>query len=954
MSETQDSMSLWLESSQLSGSSSAYLDAIYEDYLKDPNLVDSSWRQYFDGIRNNQHDVSHAQIREDFIALSKNPFRFAVSTPQGIIVDSSNYPDGGDKISAVMDLVYMYRSVGHKIANLDPLGIKLPEVTPELDLEFHGLNKENLNESFNVGIFSDYKPMLLKDIIAKLKQVYADSVGYEFMHLSNMAEKMWFRQRVEKVAPNLSKERKEWLLERLTAAEGLEKYLGMKYVGQKRFSLEGGESMIPALNEIINKAGEASVEEVGMGMAHRGRLNVLVNIMGKSPENLFKEFEGEQDKKFLSGDVKYHLGFASWHKTPKETVRLALAFNPSHLETVDPVVEGAVRAKQDCFEHGEAPSKVVPILIHGDSAFCGQGVIMETFSLSQTRYYGTGGTIHIVINNQVGFTTDKKEDNRSSLYCTDIAKMVEAPVLHVNADDPEAVVRVAGLAMDYRMMFNKDIVIDLVCYRRHGHNEADEPSGTQPKMYSIIKKLPTTRAIYAEKLEKEGVVSQEQADVMAKAYRDKLQNKQVVADVITTQQQRSTKCIVNWRPYLNQKWDQRVDTRFDKEKLIELANKLNHLPEGLILQPQVKKTIEDRVKMAAGESTANWGFAENLAYATLLVEGYSIRLSGEDCGRGTFSHRHAVLHNYDYNNVNLPDYIPLQHINPEVQCHIIDSVLSEYAVLGFDYGYSCSAPESLVIWEAQFGDFANTAQVVIDQFIAAAEEKWGILSGLVMLLPHGQEGQGAEHSSARLERFLQLCANDNMQICVPTTPAQLFHMLRRQMLRAYRKPLIVMSPKSLLRHPLVFSSLEDLADGHFYNVIHETDDIKAEKITRVILCSGKVYYDLLSKRREKAIEDIAIIRIEQLYPFPQQDLEAVLAAYQHVSDIVWVQEEPENQGAWWMIQHELRRVLVKGQSLNYVGRKAAAAPAVGYPALFHIQQDKLIGKALKLDENNSA
>ncbi|WP_395947010.1 2-oxoglutarate dehydrogenase E1 component [Caedibacter taeniospiralis] len=948
MSETQESMASWWQSSPLSGSSSAYLDALYEAYLRDPTAVDSSWRQYFDAIRDNKHEVSHAEVREDFIALGKNPFRFALPASQGAVIDSGNYPDGGDKVSAVMDLVYMYRSIGHKIANLDPLGIKQAQETPELELDFHGLNTSNLNESFNVGIFSDYKAMPLKDILLQLRHIYAGSIGYEFMHLSNMAEKLWFRQRIEKTIPGLSNERKAWLLDRLTAAEGLEKYLGMKYVGQKRFSLEGSESMIPALNEIINKAGEVAVEEIGLGMAHRGRLNVLVNIMGKSPEDLFKEFEGVQSKRFLSGDVKYHLGFASWHKTPKEEVRLALAFNPSHLETVDPVVEGAVRAKQDCFTENPH-SKVVPVLIHGDSAFCGQGVVMETFALSQTRYYGTGGTIHIVINNQIGYTTDKKEDNRSSLYCTDIAKVVEAPVLHVNGDDPEAVIRVAGLAMDYRMMFNKDVVIDLVCYRRQGHNEADEPSGTQPLMYSVIKQLPTTRAIYAEKLEKEGVVTKAQADEMARAYRDRLQAGKVVADIIVGKHERKSRCIADWRPYVNQKWDQGVDTRFAKDKLIELAQKLNDLPQALALQPQVRKAMDDRIKMASGKIPVNWGFAENLAYAMLLSEGFNIRLSGEDSGRGTFSHRHAVLHNYDHSNANLLDYTPLRHINQNAQCHIIDSILSEYAVLGFEYGYSCSSPKTLVLWEAQFGDFVNTAQVVIDQFIAAGEEKWGILSGLVMLLPHGQEGQGAEHSSARLERFLQLCAHDNMQVCIPTTPAQIFHMLRRQMLRTYRKPLIVMSPKSLLRHPLVHSSIDELADGQFQNVIAEVENIKPSEVSRVILCSGKVYYDLLTERTDKAVKDVAIIRLEQLYPFPQVDLGKVLAKYEHITDIVWVQEEPENQGAWWMIQHQLRKVLHKDQSLSYVGRKAAAAPAVGYPSLFHAQQAELVNDALKLN-----
>ncbi|WP_018299563.1 2-oxoglutarate dehydrogenase E1 component [Fangia hongkongensis] len=949
MSETNDSMSSWWETSQVSGVNSAYLDAIYEDYLNDPSSVDDSWKAYFDSLRGNAHESSHAKARADFIELAKNPQR-VVMQASGQNMDNTFYPEGGDKVSAVMDLVYMYRTMGHKRAKIDPLGIKTSEKTEELEFDFHGLKQSYLNDSFNVGIFSNYKPVPLKEIVKKLEKIYTGSIGYEYMHLTNMAEKMWIRQEIENDPVPFSAEKKKWLLKRLSAAEGLEKYLGMKYVGQKRFSLEGGESVIPALNEIIDIAGDKEVKEIGLGMAHRGRLNVLVNIMGKSPENLFKEFEGSQDKKFLSGDVKYHLGFASWHKTAKENVRLALAFNPSHLETVDPVVEGAVRAKQDCFEDN-AQNKIMPILIHGDSAFCGQGVVMETFALSQTRYYGTGGTIHIVINNQVGFTTDKKEDNRSSTYSTDIAKMVEAPVFHVNADDPEAVVRVAALAMNYRMTFNKDVVIDLVCYRRHGHNEADEPSGTQPEMYSVIKKLPTTRALYAKALEAEGVVSAEKANEFVKEYRDRIQQGKVVADVAHIDENKlNLPCIANWHPYAHQKWDQDVSTAVDEAHLISLAKAINTLPDGLTLQPQVKKAINDRMLMAEGKIPGNWGFAENLAYATLLDEGYHLRLSGEDSGRGTFSHRHAVLHNYDYQNKTIKDYIPLQYVNQKSQCEIIDSVLSEYAVLGYDYGYSSSAPESLVIWEAQFGDFANTAQVVIDQFIASAEEKWGLLSGLVMLLPHGQEGAGAEHSSARLERYLQLCANDNMQVCIPTTPAQMFHMLRRQMVRAYRKPLIVMSPKSLLRHPLVTSTLDELANGAFYNVIDEVDDLNQSKVSRVVLCSGKVYYDMLIKRREEKINDVALVRLEQLYPFPQKELADVLSNYAHVKDVVWAQEEPENQGAWWMIQHEIRRVLNKDQSLSYVGRRASSAPAVGYPSLFHAQQNKLVNDALKIEK----
>ena len=875
MPETQNSMASWWSTFELSAVNSAYLDAIYEDYLEDPTSVDQSWREYFNHIRQHQVEVSHHKIREDLIAWVKQSKRF-LSPQQPVCSDNpKDYPGGGDKISAVMDLIYMYRGVGHKMANLDPLGVKASQKTEELTLEFHGLKSTHVNESFNVGIFSDYKTWRLQAIITKLKNIYTHTIGYEYMHLNTMDEKLWVRQRIENVPRILSSDKKKWILARLTAAEGLEKYLGMKYVGQKRFSLEGGESLIPLLNEVISKAGDYGIKEIGLGMAHRGRLNVLVNIMGKSPEDLFKEFEGLQDKKFLSGDVKYHLGFASWHKTKKENIRLALAFNPSHLETVDPVVEGAVRAKQDCYQE-DPKQRVVAVLIHGDAAFCGQGVVMETFALSQTRFYGTGGTIHIVINNQVGFTTSKKEDNRSSLYCTDIAKMIEAPVFHVNANDPEAVIKVTELAMDYRMTFNKDVVIDLVCYRRHGHNEADEPSGTQPKMYSIIKQLPTTRVIYSKQLVQEGVLEISDADNMLKFFRDCIQQGDIVADVVTVDHKLPVEHVANWRPYVGKSWDQNVSTKINKTHLVTLANKLNTLPDDLQLQPQVKKVLNGRIKMASGELLCNWGFAENLAYASLLDSSFSIRLSGEDFARGTFSHRHAVLHNYDYKNQSLTEYVPLQHINKKMHCAVIDSVLSEYAVLGFEYGYSCSAPETLVVWEAQFGDFVNTAQVVIDQFIAAAEEKWGLLSGLVMLLPHGQEGAGAEHSSARLERFLQLCANDNMQVCVPTTPAQLFHMLRRQMLRQYRKPLVVMSPKSLLRHPLVHSTLDDLADGEFKNVIDEVSVLGRDKISRILLCCGKVYYDLLSARQAKKIDGIAIIRIEQLYPFPAQAFKAIM------------------------------------------------------------------------------
>jgi 2-oxoglutarate dehydrogenase E1 component len=847
-----------------------------------------------------------------------------------------------------MDLLYAYRYHGHKFADLDPLGLKEKEETPELDMAYHGLVEDDLNARFNVGVFSNYQPMALKQIIDNAKKIYCDTIGYEYMHLSSMTEKLWLRKRIEQFPQRFSDAEKKWLFHRLTATEGLEKYLGMKYIGQKRFSIEGGDSLIPALGQLINMAGEYEVDEIMMGMGHRGRLNVLVNIMGKSPEELFREFEGSEDRKLLSGDVKYHLGFSSDHQTSTNDVHLSLAFNPSHLEAVDAIVVGSARARQERRQGKHAFNKVLPVIMHGDAAFCGQGVVMETLALSQTRYFGTGGTVHIVSNNQIGFTTSRKRDARSSLYCTDIAKMIESPVFHVNGDDPEAVIRVTKLAMDYRMQFNKDVVIDIVCYRRHGHNEADDPSGTQPRMYSAIKKLPTTRSIYAQQLIDENVISKQDSKEVMKTFRAKLDEGQIVADIASGPSSRNARYLLDWTPYKGTNWRQEADTTVSKATLVELGDKINQLPDGFELQPQVKKVHNDRARMIKEEIPANWGFAEIMAYASLLNDGYNVRLSGEDSARGTFSHRHAVYHNYDVSSSHR-EYVPLSSINNGVDFKAIDSTLSEYGVLGFEYGYSCSYPESLVLWEAQFGDFVNTAQVVIDQFISSAEEKWGLLSGLVMLLPHGQEGMGAEHSSARLERFLQLCAFENMQVCIPSTPAQLFHMLRRQMIRPMRKPLIVMSPKSLLRHPMVTSTLDDLAKGQFYPVISEIDDLQAKKVNRVIICSGKIYYELLSKRREEKIENIAIIRLEQMYPFPDQELESVLAHYAHVEDVVWLQEEPENQGAWWMIQHEIRKILQSGQSLSYEGRQATAAPAVGYPNLFHERQQKLVERALKLD-----
>ncbi|MCF6765983.1 2-oxoglutarate dehydrogenase E1 component [Thiotrichales bacterium 19S3-7] len=949
-SNEAESMKMLWSNSQLSGGNSAYLDSIYESYLEDPNSVDDSWRIYFDQMANGTVDTPHSKVRKEFIELARHP-HYIQQTKK---VEFECFPDGGDRVSAVMDLVYAYRYVGHKLAKIDPLNLRDSQDVPDLALAFHGLSASDLDCEFNAGSITGHKPLKLKEIIKKLEAIYCGSIGSEYMHITETAEKMWLRERLEETKRPISNERKLWLLKRLSAAEGLEKYLGMRYVGQKRFSLEGGECLIPIFDRMIEKAGDYNVKEFIIGMAHRGRLNVLVNIMGKSPQELFKEFEGKQGRKLLSGDVKYHMGFSSNARTNHGDVHLSLAFNPSHLETVDAVAVGSARARQDRWRGSDhTENKVIPVQVHGDAAFSGQGIVMETLALSQTRAYGIGGSIHIVINNQVGFTTSNPQDARSSLYSTDIAKMIEAPIFHVNGDDPEAVLKVVELAFDYRMTFNKDVVIDLVCYRRHGHNEADEPSGTQPQMYQVIKKLKTTCRLYADRLVNDGMIKDEQVKEIQKDYRKQLENEQCVANVTTDLSASKELKLVDWTPYLDKHWlKDDVATSYDKDKLVELAKKVCQYPATFKLQPQVKKTYDERLRMANGEIPFNWGAAEMLAYATIVTQGHPIRMTGEDCGRGTFSHRYGVLHNHDLANKVQTDYIPVQHLSEnQATFEIYDSILSEYAVLGFEYGYSASSPNSLVIWEAQFGDFANTAQVVIDQFISSAEEKWGRLSGLTLYLPHGQEGAGPEHSSARLERYLQLCANDNMQVCVPTTPAQMYHMIRRQALRTYRKPLIVMTPKSLLRHPMVHSSIEELSEGHFQCVIKEVDKrIVAKQVSRVVICTGKVYYDLYKKRNESELTDVAIVRLEQLSPFPEAEFQQVMKVYEHVNDIIWAQEEPENQGAWWMISHHIRKMLNAHQTLGYAGRAAAASPAVGYPSLFHEQQDQLVSDALKLSK----
>ncbi|NLJ13257.1 MAG: 2-oxoglutarate dehydrogenase E1 component [Gammaproteobacteria bacterium] len=932
---------MW-SSAHLSGGNAAYVEELYELYLHDPNSVSEEWRTYFQKLPANgglSTDVSHSTVRDQFVLLAKNQRRAQPVSAGSISTEHEK------KQVEVLRLIQAYRMRGHQASQLDPLGLWVRPMQPDLTVQHYGLTDADLDSVFRTGDLNIGKEeATLREIQQALQDTYCRTIGADYTHIVDSEQRRWFQQRLESVRsrPSYSPEVRTHILERLTAGEGLERYLGTKYPGTKRFGLEGGESLIPLMDEIIQRSGSYGAKEIVVGMAHRGRLNVLVNTYGKNPRDLFDEFDGKRVEGLTSGDVKYHQGFSSNVMTPGGEVHLALSFNPSHLEIVSPVVEGSVRARQDR-RNDPVGDKVVPITIHGDSAFAGQGVVMETFQMSQTRGYKTGGTIRIVINNQVGFTTNKREDTRSTEYATDVAKMIEAPILHVNGDDPEAVLFVTQLAVDYRMEFKRDVVIDLVCYRRRGHNEADEPSGTQPLMYKLISKQRTTRELYADALIKDGVQTTEQVEALANEYRTALDNGLHVVQSLVKEPNKEL--FVDWRPYLGHKWTPRFDTRFDLKTLQKLALKMQETPDGFVVQRQVTKILEDRQKMAAGGLPINWGFAETTAYATLLFEGYPIRFTGQDVGRGTFSHRHAVLHNQKDGET----YISLQHLyKDQPRFDMYDSFLSEEAVLAFEYGYASTMPNALVIWEAQFGDFANGAQVVIDQFITSGETKWGRLCGLTMLLPHGYEGQGPEHSSARLERFLQLCAEHNIQVCVPTTPAQVYHMLRRQAIRPLRKPLVALTPKSLLRHKLAISTLEDLAEGTFQNVIGEVDALDADKVERVIMCSGKVYYDLLEKRRNDGLDNTAIVRIEQLYPFPEADLSEELAKYKNLEHIVWCQEEPMNQGAWYPSQHHMRRVATAYKptlELQYAGRVASASPACGYPSMHAEQQEQLLQDA---------
>ena len=926
--------------SMLIGGNLAYLEHIYEDFLVDPNSVSSAWRTYFQVLQGNNHDVPHSDIQQSIKQQTlTGTYEQLKHNATGEV--NVRYFEQQLRIEKLIDA---YRFLGHLKADIDPLTQWDLQPVAELDYRHYGFTETDLDTFYDAKSFSSLDQATLRDIITALEETYCGHIGSEYMHISAMTERRWIQHRLEagKAQMSLNSAGKKRLLQRLTMAEGLEKYLHTRYVGQKRFSLEGAESLVPMLDELIQRSGNHGTQELVIGMAHRGRLNVLVNIMGKTPAELFMEFEGTHVSELDgTGDVKYHMGFSSNIRTKNGDVHLALAFNPSHLEIVSPVVEGSVRARQDRRKDSEG-TQVVPVIIHGDAAFAGQGVVMETFNMSKSRGYSTKGTVHIVINNQIGFTTSNQKDMRSTLYCTDIAKMVNAPIFHVNGDDPEAVIFITQLALDYRMTFHNDVVIDMICYRRHGHSEADEPTVTQPQMYQIIKELATVRESYAQLLVQESVISEADANEMAESYNEALDKGGSVVAEWVPDDQSTYEYEVDWEPYRHSDCTAQVDTRISTKVIREAYAQIAEIPHGFVVHDKVAKILDNRQKMASGALAVDWGFAETMAYASLLLDGYSVRLSGQDCGRGTFFHRHVVL----TNQRDSQTYIPLRKLsNGKNNFLAINSLLSEEAVLAFEYGYATTDPESLVIWEAQFGDFANNAQVVIDQFISAGEQKWNRKCGLVLMLPHGYEGQGPEHSSARLERYLQLCAQHNMQVCVPSTPVQMFHLLRRQMHLRCRTPLIIMTPKSLLRHRLAMSSIDEMTTAQFNPVISEIDDIDDAAVKRIIICSGKVFYDLLEKRREENIPDVAIIRLEQLYPFPELLLNNELNKYPAATDLIWCQEEPKNQGAWFSSQHHIRSMLPGHMELHYAGRHFSAAPAVGRVSLHIKQLQELLNNA---------
>ncbi len=933
--------------SYLFGGNAPYVEELYEAYLDNPGSVPENWRSYFDALQNvpagdgsEARDVAHAPVIESFAQRAKaNALAVKASVTELAVARKQVH---------VQSLIAAYRSLGARWADLDPLKRAERPRIPELEPAFYDLSESDMDITFSATntYFTTAEQQTLREIVQALRETYCGTIGAEFMHITEPGEKRWWQERLERIRskPSFSAEEKSHILERLTAAEGLERFLHTKYVGQKRFSLEGSESFICSMDELLQRGGELGVQEIVIGMAHRGRLNVLVNTLRKAPKDLFSEFDHTAKEDLPSGDVKYHQGFSSDVTTRGGPIHLSLAFNPSHLEIVNPVVEGSVKARLD--RRGDAEGDtVLPVLVHGDAAFAGQGVVMETLALAQTRGYYTGGTVHLVINNQIGFTTSDPRDSRSTLYCTDVVKMIEAPVLHVNGDDPEAVVLCTQLALDYRQEFNKDVVVDIICFRKLGHNEQDTPSMTQPLMYKKIAAHAGTRKLYADKLVTQGTLKPEQPDEMVKAYRAAMEAGRHTTDPVLTNYK--SKYAVDWSPYLNKKWTDAADTALPLAEIKRLAERITTVPDTFKVHPLVEKVLADRAAMGRGDINVDWGMGEHLAYASLVASGYPVRLSGEDCGRGTFTHRHSVLHDQNREKWDEGTWTPLQHVaEGQAPFTVIDSILSEEAVLGFEYGYASADPNTLTVWEAQFGDFVNGAQVVIDQFIASGEVKWGRSNGLTLLLPHGYEGQGPEHSSARLERFMQLAADNNMQICQPTTASQIFHLLRRQQVRMFRKPLIIMTPKSLLRNKDATSPLAEFTRGEFRTVIGPSrPDLDPVKVKRIIACSGKVAYDLIKRRDEKKAMDVAILRVEQLYPFPHKAFAAELKKFPGANEIVWCQDEPQNQGAWFFVQHYIHENMVEGQKLGYAGRPASASPAVGYAHLHQEQQKALLDQA---------
>jgi 2-oxoglutarate dehydrogenase E1 component len=945
MSEPGSVYTAYQGNSYLFGGNAPYVEEMYENYLANPTSVPETWRQYFDALQHvpaadgsNAKDVPHLPVINAFAERAKQGGTKVVSA-------AGADPELARKRTAVQQLIAAYRNVGARWADLDPLKRTERENIPELEASFYGFSDADQEAVFNTSnTFFGKSDMSLRELINALRETYCGSIGAEYMYISDQVRKRWWQQKLESIRSKaqFTTDKKKHILDRLTAAEGLERFLHTKYVGQKRFSLEGGESFIASMDEIIQRAGENGVQEIVIGMAHRGRLNVLVNTLGKMPADLFAEFDHTAREDLTAGDVKYHQGFSSDVTTAGGPVHLSLAFNPSHLEIVNPVVEGSVRARMDR-RADQRGQQVLPVLVHGDAAIAGQGVVQETLALAETRGYYTGGTLHIVINNQIGFTTSDPRDSRSTLYCTDIVKMIEAPVLHVNGDDPEAVVLATQLALEYRMEFNRDVVVDIVCFRKLGHNEQDTPALTQPLMYKRIAQHPGTRRLYADKLAAQGL-GESLGDDMVKAYRAAMDAVKHTFDPVLTNFK--SKYAVDWTPFLNKKWTDTADTAVPMAEWKRLAERITTVPSNFTVHPLVKKVLDDRAAMGRGDINVDWGMGEHMAFASLVASGYPVRLSGEDVGRGTFTHRHAVLHDQNREKWSEGTYLPLQNVaDNQAPFTCIDSILSEEAVLGFEYGYASNDPHTFVIWEAQFGDFANGAQVVIDQFIASGEVKWGRVNGITLMLPHGYEGQGPEHSSARLERFMQLSADLNMQVCQPTTASQIFHVLRRQMVRNLRKPLIIMTPKSLLRHKDATSPLSEFIRGGFQTVIPEHKELNADKVKRLVVCSGKVYYDLAKKRDEKGDESVAILRVEQLYPFPHKVFAAELKNYPNANEIVWCQDEPQNQGAWFFIQHNIHENMTDGQKLGYAGRPASASPAVGYAHLHQEQQKALVDAA---------